>query len=232
MKFCKLSIWSLSYYIVRSLSCSIFNLKQNLLRSIWKGSLSYRPKFWDFSSTVYLVWTQLVSSVSVNDCKFVCLSLFPRDALAASPGCHPVLIPASRGSSRLLQSHNQEGAGRRWRNNYISAFILSSLKVALRASSVGSPWTRQKSRCRPFPQCTEVSSTALWQPISKWACAASTRAPRRRWWPTSQKTLCSSWATASASRSSAWQPAFTVTQCWGVFVRRSFYTFNEREWHF
>lgn len=97
-------------------------------------------------------------------------------------------------------------------------FLLCLLKAGRHVSSVGSLWIRQKSRCRPFLKCTGVSSTVLCQLINKWACAASTRAPRRHWWPTSQRTRCSSWATASVSRSSALRPDCTVAPSWGVFV--------------
>lgn len=97
-------------------------------------------------------------------------------------------------------------------------FLLCLLKVGRHVSSVGSLWIRQKSRCRPFLKCTGVSFTVLCQLINKWACAASTRAPRRHWWPTSQRTLCSSWATASVSRSSALCPDCTAAPSWGVFV--------------
>lgn len=97
-------------------------------------------------------------------------------------------------------------------------FLLCLLKAGRHVSSVGSLWIRQKSRCRPFPKCTRVSSTVLCRLINKWACAAYTRAPRRRWWPTSQRTQCSSWATASVSRSSALRPDCTAAPSWGVFV--------------
>lgn len=85
----------------------------------------------------------------------------------------------------------------------VTVFLLSLSKGELRVSSVGSLWTQQKSRCRPFLHCTGVSYTVWRQPINKWVCVASTRAPHQHWWPTSQRTLCSSWATASVSRSSA-----------------------------
>lgn len=101
------------------------------------------------------------------------------------------------------------------RIHLVMFFFLSLFKGELHVSSVGSLWTQQRSRCRPSQRCTGVSYTVWWKLINKWVCVASTRAPRQHWWPTSQKTLCSSCATVSVSKLSALQPECTVILCWG-----------------
>lgn len=93
--------------------------------------------------------------------------------------------------------------------------FLSFSQGELHVSSVDSLWTQPKSRCRPFLPCTEVSSTVSCPPTSKWVFLVSTRAPHQHWWPTLQRTLCSSWATASASRWSASQADCPAMQLWG-----------------
>lgn len=111
-----------------------------------------------------------------------------------------------------------------WRTSHINAslefdhFCCSfafSPKGAPHASLPASLWTRQRSRCRLFPGCIAASSTAWPAPTNRWDSEASIRAQLRRWWPTSLRTLCSSWATASASRSSASRRDYTRTACWG-----------------
>lgn len=94
-------------------------------------------------------------------------------------------------------------------------FLPFHFKGGLHVSSVDSLWTLPKSKCRPSLHCTGVSYTVSSQPINKWVCVVSTRAPPPLWWQTLQRTPCSSWATASVSRSSALWPDCTVTPCWG-----------------
>ncbi len=104
-------------------------------------------------------------------------------------------------------------------NNFdVDCLLLSVSEGELHVFSAGSLWTQRRSRCRPSLQCTAVSSTASCPPTNKWVCAGFTRAPRQHWWPTLPRTLCFSWATASASRSSASQLDCTMMLCWGVCV--------------
>lgn len=98
-----------------------------------------------------------------------------------------------------------------WYCNWI-CMMSAHFQVGRPVFSVGSPLTQLKWRCRPSLACTEDSRTASSPSTNRLDYEGSIRAPRPPSSPTSPKTQCSSWATASARTWSASYRELTEAQ--------------------